>query len=116
MKAIDFGVHLPVMDFGEGFSKEKIISFAGKAEDLGYDSLSVNDHIAFRTSWLDAVSTLSAVAATTDKIRIGTSILNIVIRTPVVSAKTLSSIDILSSGRLFAGVGPGSYKEDYVAC
>jgi alkanesulfonate monooxygenase SsuD/methylene tetrahydromethanopterin reductase-like flavin-dependent oxidoreductase (luciferase family) len=93
-----------------------IISLAQYAEALGYDSLSVNDHIVFHTSWLDAISTLSAVAASTTRILIGTSILNIVVRNPVVSAKALAAIDIISSGRLFAGVGPGSHRGDYDAC
>ena len=69
-KAISFGVHLPVMNLGDNFthSREQILSFAERAEKLGYDSLSVNDHIVFNTSWLDSISTLSAVAAvTTDK-------------------------------------------------
>jgi alkanesulfonate monooxygenase SsuD/methylene tetrahydromethanopterin reductase-like flavin-dependent oxidoreductase (luciferase family) len=121
MKQIAFGVHMPVMGFSSGekdfLSRKQILSFAQKAEFLGYDSLSVNDHIVFRTSWLDAISTLSAVAAITNKIKLGTSILNIVIRNPVVCAKALSAIDILSSGRLFAaGVGPGSHKGDYDVC
>ncbi len=96
--------------------KEQIISFAQYAEALGYDSLSVNDHIVFHTSWLDAIATLSAVAAATTRILIGTSILNIVVRNPVICAKALAAIDILSSGRLFAGVGPGSHRGDYDAC
>jgi alkanesulfonate monooxygenase SsuD/methylene tetrahydromethanopterin reductase-like flavin-dependent oxidoreductase (luciferase family) len=121
MKQIAFGVHMPVIGFSSGekdfLSRKQILSFAQKAEFLGYDSLSVNDHIVFRTSWLDAISTLSAVAAITNKIKLGTSILNIVIRNPVVCAKALSAIDILSSGRLFAaGVGPGSHKGDYDVC
>ena len=66
-----------------------VISFAQKAEDLGYDSLSVHDYIVFRTGWLDAISSLSAIAATTDRIKIRTSILNIVIRNPVICAKAL---------------------------
>jgi alkanesulfonate monooxygenase SsuD/methylene tetrahydromethanopterin reductase-like flavin-dependent oxidoreductase (luciferase family) len=97
-------------------TKEQIISLTQYAEALEYDSLSVNDHIVFHTSWLDALSTLSAVAASTTRILIGTSILNIVVRNPVVCAKALAAIDILSSGRLFAGVGPGSYRGDYDAC
>src|SRR5919206_4945133 len=120
MKQIEFGIHIPVMGFSSGekdfLSRKQILSFAQKAELLGYDSLSVNDHIVFRTSWLDAISTLSAVAAITNKIKVGTSILNIVVRNPVVCAKALTGIDILSSGRLFAGVGPGSYKGDYDVC
>jgi alkanesulfonate monooxygenase SsuD/methylene tetrahydromethanopterin reductase-like flavin-dependent oxidoreductase (luciferase family) len=115
---IKFGVHIPVMGFDgkEEPTKEQIISLAQYAEALGYDSLSVNDHIVFHTSWLDAIATLSAVAAATTRILIGTSILNIVVRNPVVSAKALAAIDILSSGRLFAGVGPGSHRGDYDAC
>jgi alkanesulfonate monooxygenase SsuD/methylene tetrahydromethanopterin reductase-like flavin-dependent oxidoreductase (luciferase family) len=101
---------------GKEPTKEQIISLAQYAEALGYDSLSVNDHIVFHMSWLDAISTLSAVAASTIRILIGTSILNIVVRNPVVCAKALAAIDILSSGRLFAGVGPGSYRGDYDAC
>jgi alkanesulfonate monooxygenase SsuD/methylene tetrahydromethanopterin reductase-like flavin-dependent oxidoreductase (luciferase family) len=114
MKLISFGIHLPMMGFvqGEATSREQIISFAQKAEELGYDSLSVNDHIVFRTGWIDAMSSLSAIAAVTNRIKIGTSILNIVIRNPVICAKALSSIDILSAGRLFVGLGPGSSKAD----
>ena len=129
-----FGVHLPVMGFDSNtsssndnrngvrekerpYSREQILSIARKAESLGYDSLSVNDHIVFRTSWLDSLCTLSAVATITDRIKLGTSIVNIVVRTPVICAKSLSAIDILSSGRLFAaGVGPGSHKGDYDVC
>lgn len=117
MDQIKLGVHIPVMGFdGNEPIKEQIISLAQYAEALGYDSLSVNDHVVFHTSWLDAIATLSAVAAATTRILIGTSILNIVVRNPVVCAKALAAIDILSSGRLFAGVGPGSHIGDYDAC
>lgn len=110
---------MPIIGFGQSqakHSREQILSFAERAENLGYDSLSVNDHVVFTTSWLDAITTLSAVAGITSKIKLGTSILNIVIRNPIISARTLSSIDIISSGRLFAGVGPGSSKKDYDVC
>ncbi|MDQ3851278.1 MAG: LLM class flavin-dependent oxidoreductase [Thermoproteota archaeon] len=117
MDQIKFGVHLPVMGLDDKeHTKEQIILLAQYAEALGYDSLSVNDHIVFHTRWLDAIGTLSAVAAATTRILIGTSILNIVVRNPVVCAKALAAIDILSSGRLFAGVGPGSHRGDYDAC
>ncbi len=131
MKQLVFGLHLPVIGLSnrssninnnsgskkngememrqQSFTREQILSIAKKAESLEYDSLSVNDHIVYRTSWLDALSTLSAVAAVTNKIKLGTSILNIVVRSPVICANSLAAIDILSSGRLFAaGVGPGS--------
>jgi len=56
------------------------LSFARRAEDLGFDSLSANDHISYRTSWLDSLETLAAAAAVTSKIKLATSILNIVAR------------------------------------
>ena len=98
-------------------SREQLLSIARKAESLGYDSLSVNDHIVFKTGWFDSLTALSAVASVTTKIKLGTSVLNIVVRNPVICAKSLSAIDILSCGRLFAaGVGPGSHKGDYDVC
>jgi alkanesulfonate monooxygenase SsuD/methylene tetrahydromethanopterin reductase-like flavin-dependent oxidoreductase (luciferase family) len=100
----------------EEISRVRILSYARKAEELGFDSVSANDHIVYRTDWLDSLTTLASVAAVTTKIRLGTSVLNIVVRNPVVSAKALSSIDILSSGRVFAGIGPGSYRADYDVC
>src|SRR5207253_4769515 len=118
-QSVAFGLHLPIIRFnGEAdHSRDQMLSFAKKAEHLDYDYLGVNDHIVTRnTSWLDALVTLSAVAAITNKIKVGTSILNIVARNPVVCVKALNGIDILSSGRLFAGVGPGSYKADYDVC
>ena len=118
-QSITFGLHLPVIRFnGEAdHSRDQILSFAKKAEYLGYDFLSVNDHVVFRTiNWLDSLTALSAVAAITSKIKVGTSILNIVVRNPIVCARALTGIDILSSGRLFAGVGPGSYQGDYDVC
>lgn len=116
MRKLLLGVHSPVMGIGDQeFGREQILSSARLAEKLGFDSLSVNDHISYRTSWLDSLETLAAVAAVTDRIRIATSILNVVVRNPVVSMKALSSIDILSSGRLIAGIGPGSHKGDYLA-
>ena len=80
IKHLVFGLHLPVMGFDKSsnenggkenpHSREQILSIARKAEFLGYDSLSVNDHIVFRTSWLDSLSALSAVAAVTNRINL----------------------------------------------
>jgi alkanesulfonate monooxygenase SsuD/methylene tetrahydromethanopterin reductase-like flavin-dependent oxidoreductase (luciferase family) len=112
-----FGVHLPIMGFrGQEPTSEQIIISAQKAEELGFDSLSVNDHIVFKTSWLDAVGALSVAATHTKKIQLATSVLNIVIRHPVICAKAFAAADVLSSGRLIAGIGPGSHKGDYEAC
>ena len=116
-RKIAFGAHLPVMGLGnEKISRDKILSYAEKAEELGFDSLSVNDHLVYRTEWLDSLTTLASAAAVTRKIRLGTSILNIVLRNPIICAKALCAMDVLSSGRVFAGVGPGSHRADYDVC
>jgi alkanesulfonate monooxygenase SsuD/methylene tetrahydromethanopterin reductase-like flavin-dependent oxidoreductase (luciferase family) len=116
MRKLLIGVHLPLMGIGDHeFTKEKLLASARRAEELGFDSLSANDHISYRTSWLDPLETLASVAAVTNRIGIATSILNVVVRNPVISLKALSAIDILSSGRLIAGIGPGSHKGDYEA-
>ena len=80
-KQLAFGVHLPVMGFDnnstrnggkeKSHSREQVLSYVIKAESLGYDSLSVNDHIIFRTSWLDSMSVLAAVTAVTNRIKLG---------------------------------------------
>jgi alkanesulfonate monooxygenase SsuD/methylene tetrahydromethanopterin reductase-like flavin-dependent oxidoreductase (luciferase family) len=98
------------------FMENLLISYAQEAESLGYESLSVNDHVVFRKSWLDPLSTLAAVAAETSCIKLGTSILNIVVRNPMICAQAIATIDNLCAGRLFVGVGPGSSREDYDAC
>jgi probable F420-dependent oxidoreductase len=114
---VDFGVHLPVVMFGSRCPDSKEIrEFAERAEKLGFDFISANDHMVFRAGLLDPLVSLTIAATATSKIRLGTSILNIVVRSPVVAAKALSSLDVLSSGRIFAGVGPGSHKPDYDVC
>ncbi len=95
---------------------EEIREYAERAEKQGFDFISVNDHIIFRTGWLDPLASLAIATTATSKIKLGTSILNIVVRNPVIASQALSSLDVLSSGRLFAGVGPGSHKPDYDAC
>ena len=116
MKRLAFGVHLPVRGFGgDEPSREDVLSSAKKAEKLGFDSASVNERIATGKGWLDSLTVLAAATAATSRIKLSTSVLNIVVRNPVISAHALSTIDILSSGRLLAGVGPGSDKNDYDA-
>jgi len=127
---LEFGVHLPQV--GPFASPEAIVGVARKAEDLGYHSLWVSDHIVtprrldspypggrypVQPEWpfLEPVSTLLFAAAVTRRVRLGTSVLVITQRQPVVLAKELATLDVLSEGRLIFGAGAGWMKEEFQA-
>jgi probable F420-dependent oxidoreductase len=65
--------------------------------------------------WLDPVSVLTYVAGFTEQVRLGTNILIAALRRPVVLAKELATLDVLSGGRLDLGVGVGWQREEYDA-
>lgn len=113
---MQYGVHLPLMEWsGNRFDVEHMTEVAGRAEELGFDTISANDHFVFRRAWLDGPTALASVIATTTTARLMTSVALPVVRGPVALAKTLASIDLLSGGRLIAGLGPGSTAKDYEA-
>ena len=81
--------------------------FLGKAETLGYESLWVQEQIISDAPILEPVTLLTYAAALTTKLRLGTSVLLTLLRNPVQLAKSLSTLDQLSQGRLTVGVGIG---------
>ena len=111
---MDYGAHLPVVDFGSHqFSLERLSAYVQTARDLGFKALSTNDHLIASLPWLDAPTALAAMLSQSGDMAVGTSVLLPVVRGPLPMAKALAAIDLLSSGRLFVGVGPGSSARDY---
>lgn len=95
---------------------------ATEIEALGFDSLWVSDHVVVPAGEPyvpeqihEPLALLSWLAAQTTTITVGTSVLVVPYRDPLVVAKMLSSIDVLSGGRVVAGVGVGWHKEEFAA-
>jgi alkanesulfonate monooxygenase len=96
-----------------------LVDYGVRMEELGYDSLWVWDHILLGVDphfpIVDSLSLLTAVAARTKTIKLGTGILVLPLRNPLVLAKQLSSMDMLSEGRLILGMASGWYKREFDA-
>src|SRR5688500_20198554 len=88
-------------------------------EQLEFDSLWVWDHILLGVEpnfpIIESLTLLTAIAARTKKIKLGTGILVLPLRNPVVLAKQLSGMDLLSNGRLIMGMASGWYKREFDA-
>src|SRR5215203_1619561 len=113
---MELGLHLPLMEFGdEGQSLGRLGDAVDAARDAGFAAVSANDHFLFATPWLDGLTALAAMIERTGEMTLATTITLASLRGPVPLAKTLAAVDLLSGGRLVAGVGPGSSKRDYDA-
>ncbi len=87
-----------------------------KLEDWGYDSVWTSEHILFHGPTLEGLTVLSFYAARTKKIRIGTAIYLLPLRHPTVVAKTVTTLDIMSGGRITLGIGVGGeYPKEFEA-
>ena len=115
---------LPNADYlGFPATTEAILQTALKAEEAGFDAVFVNDHVIVDDSsrsepWrqvYDPLMTLAYVAARTDRIQLGTSVLIMPYRNPVVTAKMVATLDQLSDGRAIVGVGSGWNEVEYAA-
>jgi len=113
-----FGVGLP--NFGRTTSFDAIRRVAIAAEELGYDSVWTTDHVIVPRADIEpygrifeSVVTLAMVAAVTQRVRVGTSIIVLPMRNPVLFAKQAATIDAASGGRLIVGVGVGWNEPEY---
>jgi alkanesulfonate monooxygenase SsuD/methylene tetrahydromethanopterin reductase-like flavin-dependent oxidoreductase (luciferase family) len=113
---VELGLHLPLMEFqGEGQSLRRLQEAVDAAREYGFAALSANDHFVFSTPWLDGPTALAAAIERSGSMALSTTVSLTVLRGPVPLSKTLAAIDLLSDGRLIAGVGPGSSPRDYEA-
>lgn len=127
------GVHLPVA--GKGASPETIMQVALEAERLGLDSVWSWERLMRPTVPIalggaggpvmdapemfglvyDPIETLSYVAARTSRITLGTSVLDALFQSPIILARRLATLDQLSDGRLFVGIGQGWMDQEFEA-
>jgi probable F420-dependent oxidoreductase len=112
------GLNLP--NYSRLGYRDSIVAIAQTAEALGYASLWTNDHVLIPTSRpepfgnvLESLTTLSYLAASTNRIQLGTGILVLPQRDPVLVAKQAATISHLSGGRLALAVGVGYIQEEY---
>jgi probable F420-dependent oxidoreductase len=117
-----FGVFLPSYIW-EGDGRERargIKAFARTVEDLGFDSLFITDHLLaakrfYSVSFLEPLSALAVAAGATERVRLGTSILIMPLRNPVILAKELATLQFLSENRMILGAGVGWNEAEYEA-
>jgi probable F420-dependent oxidoreductase len=136
---VRLGVSLPTYAAEAPESWDHVFDVARAADEAGIDRVVVSDHVVFGEDleaysrpetggvdggrqptgpdghWLEPLTVLSAVAARTARVRLGTYILLAALRRPVVLAKQLATLDVLSGGRVDLGVGIGWQREEYEA-
>ena len=132
-------VSLPTFAAEDPGAWSHVFDVARAADDAGIDRVVVSDHVVFGENleayaqperggvrggkqptgpdglWLEPLIVLTAVAAQTNRVRLGTYILLAALRRPVVLAKQLATLDVLSQGRVDLGVGVGWQREEYDA-
>ena len=97
----------------------KLMEIARTAEEAGFSSLWIMDHLfqlggafgPFDAPLLEAYSTISYMAAATRRINVGVLVTNNVIRHPGILVKMVTTLDVLSGGRAYLGIGPGGMVE-----
>ncbi len=118
--AVSFGLALRnFVGPGETPDVDAMLAYAQRAEELGFESLWVWDHMLLGVEpafpIIDSLSMLTAIAARTSRIKLGTGVLVLPLRNPVVIAKTLTSLDRISKGRLILGTAAGWYAREFDA-
>lgn len=126
---MEFGLHLPASS--STVASEDLIRFSRQAEALGFYCITVADHVIVPRNisvpypytmdgkypgtgyHLETLTTMSFLAGATQRIRFLTSVMIAPYRNPVITAKMLASLDVLSQGRVIVGLGVGWMKEEF---
>jgi alkanesulfonate monooxygenase SsuD/methylene tetrahydromethanopterin reductase-like flavin-dependent oxidoreductase (luciferase family) len=127
---LKIGIVLPQL--GRSATRENILQTAHIAENEGIDSLWVGERLLWPINpqtpsqgspdgslsvelqiVLDPLETLTYIAANTNKIMLGTSVIDILFHNPVILAKRFATLDVLSEGRVIAGLGIGWSRDEY---
>ena len=126
---MDFGLHLPAST--ATVKAEELVRFAQQAEASGFYCLTVADHVIVPRDisvpypytvdgkypgtgyHLETLVTMGFLAGATKRIRFATSVMIAPYRNPIVTAKMLASLDVLSNGRVIVGLGVGWMKEEF---
>jgi probable F420-dependent oxidoreductase len=126
---MEFGLHLPASS--AGVKAQDLIRFAQQAEALGFYCITVADHVVVPKNisipypytvdgkypgtgyHLETLTTMGFLAGATKRIRFITSVMIAPYRNPVITAKMLASLDVLSGGRVIIGLGVGWMKEEF---
>jgi alkanesulfonate monooxygenase SsuD/methylene tetrahydromethanopterin reductase-like flavin-dependent oxidoreductase (luciferase family) len=124
-----FGLSLPQYGFslagGRPITHDALVSWGRRAESLGFDSVWVSDHFFYSfgryradptpIASLEPVMALAALAAATERVRIGVLVLGAPFRHPALLAKSAATIDRIAGGRLELGLGAGWLEQEFDA-
>ena len=113
---IQLGINLPTFDPLRAGGPPQFVESARLAEELGFDAVWVGDHLHMPAPNYDSVVAMAAVAATTERVKLGFGVMLLGLRQPAWAAKQLTTIDALAPGRLLLGVGVGGeFPEEFEA-
>ena len=108
------GMHLPQLDLdGSGFSLARLNRAASAARTAGFGSVCANDHLVFTRPWLDCLVALTSVVDSSGDLELMTTVAVPALRHPAVLARGLLGLHEISGGRVVAGIGAGSSRDDY---
>src|ERR1700730_7156694 len=106
-------------NFGATADPRAMGETARAADDLGFRAVWTSDHLLAPSTLpqfarvFEPLVSLAFVASITSRVRLGTSVIVLPMRSPFVVAKQAATLDVLSNGRLMLGIGVGSFGEEY---